>query len=268
MPDLRYHLISLISVFLALAIGVLLGVAVADRGVISDRVQAEITSIERDVARQDREIGERDARIEDQEAVLEGMSEAVITGELRDTDVALVTGPYANPDVSEGLQSALSTAGANLVSNRTLEPPAGPAEITASDTPASGETTTALQTDYTAEARELLGPKDASGERPDVIVFIGGGRIPDGPKGARDALEEEQTEMIEIWERAGVRVIGVEPRRAGHSEVRFFQEVGIPSVDNADEPAGRAAVVRLATTDDDGSYGLKDTASEPFPPPG
>ncbi|MFL6058837.1 MAG: copper transporter, partial [Rubrobacteraceae bacterium] len=27
MPDLRYHLISLISVFLALAIGILLGVA-------------------------------------------------------------------------------------------------------------------------------------------------------------------------------------------------------------------------------------------------
>ena len=266
MPDLRYHLISLISVFLALAIGVLLGVAMADRGVISDRMQAEITSIERQVARQNREIGQKDARISDQEAVIEGISQVVIAGKLRDKDVALVSGPYANPDVSDGLESALDAADANLVSNRGLEPP-GPDEITA-QAPAAGETTTALQTTYAAKAREVLGPDDGTGDRPDVIIFIGGGRVLGGPPGARDALRRAQTEMVEVWERAGVRVIGAEPLEAGRSEIPFFQEVGIPSVDNADSPAGQAAVVRLATTDDDGSYGVKETASDPFPPPG
>jgi ABC-type proline/glycine betaine transport system permease subunit len=63
MPDLRYHLISLISVFLALAIGILLGVAMADRGVVSDRMEAEITSIQRQFARQQEEIGKQDEQI-------------------------------------------------------------------------------------------------------------------------------------------------------------------------------------------------------------
>ncbi|HEV8225210.1 MAG TPA: copper transporter, partial [Rubrobacteraceae bacterium] len=78
MPDLRYHLISLISVFLALAIGILLGVAMADRGVVSNRVQAEITSIQQQLDRQQREIARRDEQIADRDALLEGMSEVMI----------------------------------------------------------------------------------------------------------------------------------------------------------------------------------------------
>jgi hypothetical protein len=37
---------------------------------------------------------------------------------------------------------------------------------------------------------------------------------------------------------------------------------------NADQPAGRAAVIECATmVDCEGTYGTKDSASEPFPPP-
>ena len=52
MPDLRYHVISLVAVFLALAVGILLGVAMAYRGLISARVQAEITDVSNRLIRQ------------------------------------------------------------------------------------------------------------------------------------------------------------------------------------------------------------------------
>src|ERR687896_1472318 len=105
MPDLRYHLISLISVFLALAIGILLGVAMADRGLVSARVQAEITSIEQQLDRQQEEIGEQNDRIAEQEAMLERMSEVMIANSLQGENVALVTGSYADPDVFGAVQS-------------------------------------------------------------------------------------------------------------------------------------------------------------------
>ncbi len=268
MPDLRYHLISLISVFLALAIGILLGVAMADRGVVSARVQAEITSIEQQLDRQQREIEEQNDQIADQEAMLDRMSEVMISGSLQGTDVALVSGPYADPDVSGAVQSDLTEAGANIIKVESLEPPE-PAEITLLEN-TSPQAMTGLEADYSDVAREILGFAGEVENPPDIVVFVGGGRIPeDAPPGTRDALNAAQREMFGIWLDSGVRVVGTEPSNSGHSDVRhLFQEVGIPSVDYADQPAGRAAVIECAAMEDcEGAYGTKDTASEPFPSP-
>jgi hypothetical protein len=269
MPDLRYHLISLISVFLALAIGILLGVAMADQGVVSGRVQAEITSIQQQLDRQQREIGKQNEQIAEQEGMLEGMSEAMIADRLQGEAVALVSGPYADPDVSGAVQGALDAAGASIVRVESLEPP-GPTEITAVEN-TSPQSMTPLEDEYTDFAGEILGlGGEVAGNTPEIVVFVGGGEVPEGaPPDTRDALDTAQTEMFEVWLDAGVRVVGAEPLRAGHSEVQLFQDVGIPSVTNADEPAGRAAIIECAAAEDcEGTYGTKDTATDAFPSPG
>jgi hypothetical protein len=268
MPDLRYHLISLISVFLALAIGILLGVAMADRGVVSARMQAEIASIQRQLDRQEGEIDRQNKQIADQEAMLAGISEVVISGSLQDEDVALVSGPYADPDVAEAVQGDLSEAGASITKIETLDRPE-PAEITLLEN-TTPQAMTRLEDDYADDAREILGfTGEVEDDPPEIVVFVGGGEIPDdAPPATRDALNDAQAEMFEVWLDARVRVVGAEPSEAGRSEVPLFQNAGIPSVDNADQPAGRAAIIQCAATDCEGSYGIKDRASEPFPPPG
>ena len=267
MPDLRYHLISLISVFLALAIGILLGVAMADRGVVSDRMQAEITSIEQQLDRQQREIGKQNERIAEQELMLERMSEVMIADSLQGEDVALVAGPYADPDTHQAVQGDLSEAGANITTVETLEVP-DPTEITGQEL-TTQEATTQLESGYaTTVARQVLGYNGEDGEFPEVVVFVGGGDLPDDASpGTLKALKAVQRRMFVMWLDAGVRVVGAESSDAGRTEVPLFQNVGIPSVDNADQPAGRAALIRLAATEIEGYYGTKDTASEPFPPP-
>src|SRR5215210_4273623 len=155
MPDLRYHLISLISVFLALAIGILLGVAMADRGVVSARVQAEITSIEQQLDRQQREIQEQNEQIGGQEAMLDRMSEVLISGTLQGTDVALVSGPYADPDVSAAVQSDLTE-----------------------NTPP--QAMTAIKDEYVGFAREILGLTAEMQDPPEIVIFVAGGDIPAG----------------------------------------------------------------------------------------
>jgi Copper transport outer membrane protein, MctB len=268
MPDLRYHLISLISVFLALAIGILLGVAMADKGVVSGRVQAEITSIQQQLDRQRREIDKQNEQIADQEAILDRMSEVMISDSLQGQDVALVAGPYADPDTYQAVLADLAEAGANVTSSQRLNPP-DPAEITSQE-PTTQEATTQLESGYAAGvAREVLGYSGEAEEFPEIVVFVGGGEIPeDAPQGTLKALKAVQRRMFEIWLDAGVRVVGAEPTNSGRTEVPLFQNAGIPSVVNADQPAGRAAVIECATmVDCEGTYGTKDSASEPFPPP-
>jgi Copper transport outer membrane protein, MctB len=267
MPDLRYHLISLISVFLALAIGILLGVAMADRGVVSDRMQAEITSIERQLDRQQREIGKQNEHIAEQEMMLERMSEVMIADSLKGEDVALVAGPYAEPDTYQAVESDLSEAGANITSIETLAVP-DPTEVSDGEL-TTREATTQLESGYaTNVARKVLGYTGEGTEFPEIVVFVGGGEILDeAPPGTLRALKAVQRRMFEIWLDAGVRVVGAETSDAGRTDVPLFQNAGIPSVDYADEPAGRAALIQLAATDIEGSYGTKDTASGPFPPP-
>lgn len=269
MPDLRYHLISLISVFLALAIGILLGVAVADEGVVSERLEAEITGIQDRLDDQRVEIESRDSRISlleeriaSDESVEGAMSETMISDRLIGFEVALVSGPFADPDTVEGVGDALATSGAEVVFAETLEAPTSAAEVT------SGvEATTQIQGDYASVALSVLETSEDS-VPPQAVVFVGGGALPpEAPSGTLDALNEAQAEMFEVWQNTGLRVIAAESSDAGRSEVELFQSAGVASVDNADTGAGRAAIIQLLTTDGDGSYGTKDTASELFPPP-
>lgn len=276
MPDLRYHLISLISVFLALAIGILLGVAMADRGVISDRLRAEITQIQRsfreqekEISRQNQEINALRERTSEDEEVMRGMAQAMISDRLQGVDVALVSGPWADDAAVQNVKDALSAAGANFTSIQSLSPPE-PAELT-------GSNAQAPEFLYRDLAQEVLGASDSSpgfgianpGGSPEVVVFVGGGKPPENlPPGTLDALRTAERAMFETWTNAGVRMVAAESSatRLRDSEIELFRDAGVPSVDYAETAAGQAAVVQLAAGAADGTYGTKPTASDPFPP--
>jgi len=262
-PDLRYHVISLVAVFLALAVGILLGVAMADRGVISARLQAEITDVSNRLNRQQTQMERLRERTAEDEQLMQGMAEHLVSGRLLGLRVALVSGPYADPEVVQDVQSDLLAAGAELSGPMTLKAPADRREVSS-----SGAGATPLAESYVAAARELLRAPEDDGVPPDAVVFVGGGRIPpEAPRGTLDALNEAQARMLEVWTASGVRVVAAEYSGSGRSEVELFQSAGVPSVDNADSPAGRAAIVQLILSEDDGSYGTKETASDFFPPP-
>lgn len=271
MPDLRYHVISLISVFLALAIGVLLGTAMADRGVISDQLQNEVTNIQDQlddqrelIAEREEEINALKERTAAEQELMESMSQNMISDRLLGVNVALVTGPWADEEVAREMQKDLATAGVDLTSVKDLDPP-DPAEVTGPDVPES-------EAPYVLAAREVAGLSggvegDGEVKVPEVVVFLGGGEIPvEVPEGLRQDLREAEAAMFEVWTEAGIRVVAAEPSTTVRTEVPLFQDAGIPSVDNADLPAGRAAVIECAATGCEGAYGTKPTASDVFPP--
>ncbi|MGB3635296.1 MAG: copper transporter [Rubrobacteraceae bacterium] len=261
MPDLRYHVISLISVFLALAIGVLLGIAMSDREIITDQLRSEVSGIQKQLDEQQELLGERDEEISNQQRYLEEMSEAMISDSLQGVNVAMIRGPWADEETAQELQNAItSEAGADLTSFVRLPEPT-PIE----DPP---EAAVDPETEYANEAREVL-EFEGDAEAPQVVVFIGGGEIPEGvPEGSEESLDAAQRAMFDVLIESGVRVIATEPSvsTTPRSEIPLFQDLGITSVDNVDVEVGQASVVRLANSFEDGSYGTKPTASALFPP--
>jgi len=278
-PDLRYHVVSLIGVFIALSLGLLLGIALAEGDSFEAQLRAQVDDIRGDLERQRDLISERDEEISDleeenasAEAVQEGMSDVVIGDQLAGFEVAVVVGPWASAEARSALQRDLTDAGATIVANETLEAPNEDA------------TATELEASYVAQAREILGSDEAGGsttatagdlpEAPDVVVFLGGGDPPTGTEEeALRAVADAEEAMFAEWEEAAgeggdeLRVVAAETSESERSEVALFGDVGVPSVDNVDTPAGRAAVVLLAASDTGGAYGEKESASDPFPPP-
>ena len=269
MPDLRYHVVSLISVFLALAIGVLLGIAMADNGVLDGQLRAQVADIRADLDGQRARMNEKDERIAvleeragEDDAMLAGISEAVISGRLDGTNLAVVLGPYADEVTARGLQDALALSGATLTSVTELEPPE----------PRTTPETSTLEEQYAEEAAGILAPYAAGGDPasagPEAVVFLGGGDPPAGtPEEDLTTLADAEEAMFRVWQGGNVRIVGAESSGDARSQIPQYDDLGVPSVDNADRPAGRAALILLVAGDAaNGAYGTKGTASDPFPP--
>lgn len=113
MIDFRYHLVSLVSVFLALAVGVVLGAGPL-RGQIAETLNSQVDLLrgEKDQLRADLTVAEKAVENRDTFAgqVLPDLVESRLTGRT----VAVVVLPGADRDAVEPLVTALTAAGATV----------------------------------------------------------------------------------------------------------------------------------------------------------
>jgi copper transport outer membrane protein MctB len=117
----RYHLVSIVAVFLALATGVLVGTTVLDQGIVAT-LEARTRQFERDAD----ELRARVATLEEQLARSRGFSEEVlpllVSGELAGTPVVVVTHEGVDgPLVARAVQ-ALDLADADVVAELSMAP--------------------------------------------------------------------------------------------------------------------------------------------------
>ncbi|MCW4353992.1 copper transporter [Hoyosella sp. YIM 151337] len=121
MIPLRYHAVSLVAVFLALALGLVLGsTALADRVVSNLRSdsselsgQAKALAAERDSVQQD---------LDALEALADVHADQILAGELREQPVIVMAAPGANPEIVAGVRDTLARAGAPVHGTVSLTP--------------------------------------------------------------------------------------------------------------------------------------------------
>lgn len=114
MIDFRYHIVSLIAVFLALAVGVVLGAGPL-QGSIGDQLTVQIESLRQEKEELRVQLEQSQARADELGTFVDATSPQLLEGMLTGVDVAVVESATADPAVTEALLARISQAGGNVI---------------------------------------------------------------------------------------------------------------------------------------------------------
>ncbi len=275
MFDFRYHALSLVAVFLALAIGILLGVTIgdslvsrADRG-LRESLRQDVVEARAASDRAGTDLERRDELIQD---VLPELAGGMLSGER----VAVIGVGSLPEDTVASVREAVEAGGGRLDSVTSLPTPPvtealaravggrfeGAEEDPALATRLGRRIATAVaRGDGLARRLATELPEQFSGDYEEATAVVYHRGSTGEPSAETDAFE---TALLDGLDDQGVLTVGVEESDAEPSQISFYTGRGLSSVDSVDLSGGRLALV-YALAGADGSFGFKDTADEPLP---
>ncbi|WP_344308167.1 copper transporter, partial [Brevibacterium samyangense] len=119
MIDFRYHLVSLISVFLALAVGIVLGAGPL-REPIADSLQAQVDSLREDRDNLRLDLDEANTTIADADSYVTATAGQLLSDTLTGVNVSLVVSDTVDAATVDAVTARLGEAGGTLVGTTTL----------------------------------------------------------------------------------------------------------------------------------------------------
>ena len=121
MIDFRYHLVSIVAVFLALAIGIVLG-STALQGDTLDVLRSENNSLTDQLNNANAQRNNYSQLEGASEAFLQTAEPKLLSGMLTGDKIVLVTEPGAPSSITDGVQKAAAYAGATITGTIALQP--------------------------------------------------------------------------------------------------------------------------------------------------
>jgi hypothetical protein len=282
----RYHAASLAAVFLALAIGILIGVGLG-HNVVSGTTKNLEQSLKSDLSaargRADELQGQLNRQTDFEEEVFPALAGRVLRGD-RIAVVALGALPDDIKGDVEGVVGPDSPTGAALAEVAVVREPPDLAALAAAAPRASqgkhvGRDRAALAAVASRMGRSLVmgGPTfkrfrgamlDQVSGRPggiDAVIVIRAGPTNLNPHQAAETEALESGLLSGLEGVGGTPVVGVERSDSETSSIGFFTSAGITAtVDSVDLVSGRVALV-YALNGSDGNYGIKATADRLLP---
>ncbi len=289
MFDLRYHVASLAAVFVALLLGIFVGVGLSGKGFVSDaereNLQAQIDALrgERDSAVA--EAASADQRGVDLDAFAKTTYPQLVSGMLEGKTVGVVFVGSVDQGLANSVRRSVDDAGGRVALVRALRVPLD-AEAVDAALRAEPETRGLAGIDNRERlgrelARELIaaGPNPVFDRLARVIVEEQSGvsgRALDAVVVARQVPPQEgETQQLLAGLYSGlaaapVPTVGVEKSEAKSSAIPVFHQRGLATVEGVDDVAGQVALVFLLAGARAGSYGVGKDAADgiiPDPPP-
>lgn len=280
MFDYRYHALSLAAVLFALAVGVLIGVAIGDSDLVSSAKNGIVRNLRSEVSGARGEADQLSHQLNAQHTFENDVYPIVVHSLLANRKIGLVFLGESSDQVNGLVREAVTQAGGELVSVMAVREPLDLSGLgkTAAATP-TGAHYLAL-----AENPRLVGQ---FGLRMGVQLITGGELLShvqthllssfDGQLGGLSGVvvmrsepaqmtaeQSQSTSEFESGLIAGITkqvvpAVGVELSDTEPSQVPWYKNQEITSVDDLDSLAGRIAVV-FALTGAHGTYGAKPTA--------
>ena len=288
MFDFRYHVASLAAVFVALIIGILVGVGLSGQGFVTDsereRLEGDKAQLEGQL---EAERNRADALERGQQAGADFAEDAypvLAADRLRGQRIALVVvGSLGDTDAVEQVREAIGDAAGRIVRTYALRVPLEPAAV-----------------QERLRRRPELSGYMGRDHLDDLGRDIGRELVEQGPTPLLDALADELVEerfgpsdigadgvvvvrttppqmgptadfvngLYSGVASAGVPAVGAETSEAVPSAVPAFSRSQLSTVDDVDTPSGHLALVLLLAGGEPGNYGRQeDTAGDGILPP-
>jgi hypothetical protein len=276
MFDFRYHALSLVAVFLALMIGLLLGVAIGDKGLVSSGERSLRDTLRSELSAAQRDAGKLRGQLAEQKRFQDAVYPLLVANRLAGQRIGLV-GMGDLPDSTiGGVRDALQGTSGQLTGVAVAREPL-PAGVMArvpgaSNPPTSadyGKLGRALATallrggkQATGLTRALLGSSSGNltGAR-GVVVYRGPRDTSDPDAANTDAFESG---LLGGLVANGAQVVGAEETDTTPSQISWFRQHRVSSVDDLDQVAGKGALV-FVLAGANGAFGIKDTAQALLP---
>lgn len=289
MIDVRYHIYSLAAVFLALAVGIVIGTSFA-RSMPSDstgrrtiqRYERVMRDLRGEILRSSSKSAEEEAALKSSQDYCRAMMPFTVKNKLYWRNVAVVqTGD--NDDLTGSVKQALTTAGADVtctadisssfkfsedaaVTQALVDSGLGSLGNPSADRDrlfrvlanviCSGKCPTLVAKLEKAGVAQVTGDCSKANK---LVVFVGG-----SASQSKSLAQCFDAQMISSLQKLGVTVVGCEPTTAGFSYVPVWHKAGIASVDNADNAMGQTCLI-YALNGEVASFGTKKTADRLIP---
>ena len=125
MFDYRYHALSLAAVLLALAVGVLIGVAIGDSNLVSSAKNGIVANLNSEVSGTRRQAEQLQDKLADEEAFANGLYPLAVHDLLSGRSVGLVFLGASSDRVDGLVRSAVTQAGGDLTVVAAVREPLG-----------------------------------------------------------------------------------------------------------------------------------------------
>jgi hypothetical protein len=280
MFDFRYHALSLAGVFLALVVGLLLGVAIGDKELVSSARTDIRNSLRNDVRRADAERDAAKDKLAAEQRYGDKSYPILTANRLTGRRLGLVL--LGDSDISPGtVRDWLDPSGASLALVAQLRDDVDPKAL-AERARGTRYADVDSQPDLLDDLGKRIGIQMVLGGRLigdlrtallqtsgefgglDGVIVIRNGKLPEDKRKA-ERLSALHDGIVRGLAQTGVKVVGIEPSDADPSQIGWYRERELSTVDNIDETAGRAALV-FVLAGADGAFGRRDSAQDLLPP--
>jgi Copper transport outer membrane protein, MctB len=277
MFDFRYHALSLVAVFLALMIGLLLGVAIGDQGLVSSAERNVRDSLRRDVRKANARSADLRQELAERRRLEEAIYPLLVEDRLAGRRIGLIgLGDLPN-SIIRSVGDSLEGTGGRLSSVAVISEPVSKAAAGnvkgASDPPDTGDYTqlgndvgqALLRGGQAAQPfrRSVLSRLSGRLEGLDGVVIFHAPRDLGGEDAiSTNAFESGLIEGLQAGDAANLG--GVEETDTSPSQIPWYRDRRLSSVDNVDTLAGQAALV-FVLLGANGAYGEKDSAQALLP---
>jgi len=295
--DTRHLVITIVAIFVAIAVGILLGIGITDQPSL-DKLAARFEKEFEEVRQENTKLREEKEYYQEMfrtsERLLRSLLPSLVQKVLTDRKVALVeTGLLRDSLLVEDIKFAVEAAGGEVTSvtrftteyvtmsaaqllqlQKKLQLESLGAEITPRDiTEAMARQIVTGQIASVRRGIESTKVVELSGEYRfpvDAVIILAGYVHNDLPKDASfpELIAERQKQLdfplIETFKSLHVITVGVEPRQVDVSCMEAYQKHGISTVDNVESQVGLFSLVKILAGQA-GHYGTKESSDRLMP---